>query len=44
MLHIQKRPNNLDMLLSSIAAIGSFCFFLFVLTYGWVTAFEVMAR
>ncbi len=44
MLHIQKQTNNLDMLLSSIAAIGSFCFFLFVLTFGWVTAFEVMAR
>lgn len=44
MIHIQERTSNLDMLLSSIAAIGSFCFFLFVLTYGWVTAFEVMAK
>lgn len=41
---IQERSKNLDMLLSSLAAIGSFCFFLFVLTFGWLTAFEVMAR
>ncbi len=34
----------LDYFLSSIVAFGSFGFFLFVLSYGWLTAFQVMAQ
>ncbi len=35
--------NTLDRTLSSIAVIGSFALLMVVMTYGWFTAFRVMA-
>ncbi|WP_343564693.1 hypothetical protein [Kiloniella sp. b19] len=37
-----QEQNGLDFMLSTAAALGSFTFFLFVLSYGWYSAFSVM--
>ncbi len=39
-----ERLEKFDLLLSSIAAAGTFAFFLAVVTYGWVLAFQAMAQ
>ncbi|WP_417429274.1 hypothetical protein [Kiloniella sp.] len=41
---MQDETKMLDFLLSSLVAFGSFGFFLFVLSYGWLTAFKVIAQ
>jgi hypothetical protein len=40
----QHSNEKLDRLLSSLATVGAFAFFLTVISYGWFHAFQIMAE